>query len=412
MHVIITAIGSAGDINPMLMLACQLRERGHSVTFIANGFFENKVKAANLDFCALGDAELYHKATMDPDMWDPRKGFSAVWRTLNESLQLNLELIEQNLKQDTVLVGSTIAFASRVAQEKFAKKGSTVHLAPSCIISGCEPMAMPGLSLLPKLPLSVRQFCMSSIDKIWLDRVCRDDLNRFREKNGLAPVKSVMKTWMHSPDQVICAFPSWYATPQPDWPPNTVMTGFWIYDRPEDQNLTAELEGFLSCGEPPVVFTAGSAMAHSRKHFETAIAATKKSGLRAVLVSAYPEQIPKQLPPEIFYAPYAPFSVLFPRASIVVHHGGIGTSAQGLAAGVPAMVTPFAHDQFDNAFRLSKLGVANAVYKIDADQWAKSLTDLKARESVAVACHRTKTLIANSPSPERAAAEAIERLID
>lgn len=394
----------------MLMLACQLKSRGHEVTFIANGFFEKKVKAAEIDFCELGDAELYHKATQDPDLWNARKGFNAVWRQLKQSLPLNLELIEANLKDDTILVGSTVAFASRIAQEKFGKKGSTVHLAPSCIISGCEPMSMPGLPFFPHLPQTMRHAFMSAIDQIWLDGVCKDDLNVFREKNGLPPVRSVMKTWMHSPGQVICAFPTWYASPQDDWPPNTVMTGFWIYDRPEDQTLTNELQEFLEAGEPPVIFTAGSAMAHAKKHFETAIAATKKAGMRAVLVSAYPEQIPQPLPPEIFYAQYAPFSVLFPRASIVVHHGGIGTSAQSLTAGVPAMVTPFAHDQFDNAYRLWKLGVANPMYKIDSNKWANSLLDLRRRESVATACHRAKTLIANAPSALEQAAEAIESL--
>lgn len=394
----------------MLMLACHLKARGHEVTFIANGFFEKKVTAAEIEFCALGEAELYHKATLDPDLWNPRKAFNAVWRQLNESLPFNLELIEANLREDSILVGSTIAFASRIAQEKFGKIGSTVHLAPSCIISGCEPMSMPGLPFFPNLPLPLRQTFMSAIDRIWLDGVCKDDLNAFRRRVGLPPVRSVMKTWIHSPDQVICAFPTWYASPQADWPPNTVMTGFWIYDRPEDQSLTNELEEFLKAGEPPVVFTAGSAMVHARKHFETAIAAAKKAGMRAVLVSAYPEQIPQPLPPEIFYAQYAPFSVLFPRASTVVHHGGVGTSAQGLAAGVPAMVTPFAHDQFDNAYRLSKLGVANSMHQIDSNKWASSLQDLRRRDSVATACHRVKTLIANAPSALDQAAEAIESL--
>lgn len=410
MHIIVTAIGSAGDINPMLMLACRLKERGHAVTFIASGFFEKKVKAAEIDFCALGGAELYHKATQDPDLWNPRKGFNAVWRQLNESLSLNLELIEANLQENSVLVGSTVAFASRIAQEKFGKKGATVHLAPSCIISGCEPMSMPGLSFFPNLPLPLRSLFMSAIDRIWLDGVCKDELNVFRKRSGLPPVESVMKTWIHSPDRVICAFPSWFASPQDDWPPNTVMTGFWIYDRPEDQRLTPELVKFLEAGDRPVIFTAGSAMAHARKHFETAVAAVKKTGMRAVLVSAYPEQIPADLPAGVFYAQYAPFSVLFKKASVVVHHGGIGTSAQGLAAGVPAMVTPFAHDQFDNAYRLWKLGVANPMYKIDSKEWARSLLDLRERESVATACQKAKTLLENSTSSLTQAAEAIESL--
>jgi rhamnosyltransferase subunit B len=410
MHVIVTAIGSAGDINPMLMIASEIHARGHEVHFIANGYFEEKIRKAGLNFLALGGADLYEKAVNDPEIWDPQKAFSAVWRSQRDALPLNIELIESCLRKDTILLGSTLAFGSRIVQEKHHNKGSTVHLAPSCIISGHDPMAMPGMSLLPRMPLPVRKFMMSAIDSIWLDKVCRDDLNDIRASHGLSPIKSVMKNWMHSPDQVICAFPDWYAQPQPDWPQNTVMTGFPIYDRPEDQELTPELEAFLQNGNAPIVFTAGSAMAQSKKHFETAVIATRQAGMRAILVSAFPEQIPKSLPPEIIHVKYAPFSVLFPRAAVVQHHGGIGTSAQCLAAGVPHLITPFAHDQFDNAFRNSRLGVAKESNKLDAREWSNALSGLSSSSQVKNSCIEVKERIAKSPRATALITDALEEL--
>jgi rhamnosyltransferase subunit B len=410
MHVIVTAIGSAGDINPMLMFACELERRGHDVDFIANGYFEQKVKNAGIKFLPLGTADLYHQAVADPDLWIPQKAFQAVWRSEKASLQMSLDIIEENLKPDSVLVGSTLAFGSRLAQEKHNRRGSTIHLAPSCIISAHDPMAMPGLGFVPTLPYSMKHLLMSTIDKFWLDQTCLKDLNKIRRHNGLPPVNSVMRKWMHSTDQVIGAFPSWYAQVQPDWPPNTVLTGFPVYDRPEDQTLSPELESFLSAGEAPVVFTAGSAMAHSKKHFETAVAATQKAGLRAVLVSAFPEQIPQNLPTTILHVSYAPFAVLFPRACIVQHHGGIGTSIQGLAAGVPHIVTPFAHDQFDNAFRLQRLGVAREINRLDSELWARTLTSLRENPSIQSDCRRTKMLMDDSPPATVLAADAVERL--
>jgi len=211
-------------------------------------------------------------------------------------------------------------------------------------------------------------------------------------------------------DQVLGAFPDWYAKPQPDWPPNTVLTGFPVYDRPEDQTLTPELEAFLRAGEAPVVFTAGSAMAHSKKHFETAVAAAQQTGLRAILVSAFPEQIPQNLPSTIMHVQYAPFSVLFRRACIVQHHGGIGTSIQGLAAGIPQIVTPFAHDQFDNAFRLQRLGVARELNRLNPNQWARTLGELKNSKSVESACRKTKALIDEAAPASAIGADAIEGL--
>jgi len=166
----------------------------------------------------------------------------------------------------------------------------------------------------------------------------------------------------------------------------------------------------LNAGEAPVVFTAGSAMAHSKKHFETAVAAAQETGLRAVLVSASPEQIPKNLPSTIMPVQYAPFSVLFPRACVVQHHGGIGTSIQGLAAGVPQIVTPFAHNQFDNAFRLERLGVARELNDLNSGQWARTLGELKNSKSVESACRKVKAIIAEAPPATAIGADAIESL--
>ncbi|MDZ4836640.1 MAG: glycosyltransferase [Candidatus Melainabacteria bacterium] len=410
MHFIVTAIGSAGDINPMLMIACELDRRGHSVDFIANGYFEQKVEKAGLKLLPLGSADLYLKAVDDARIWNPPTAFQAVWETIKDSLRLSVSIIEENLRPDSILVGSSLAFGNRITQEKHGVKGSTVHLAPSVILSGHDPMAMPGLPFVSSMPLQARHLLMSAIDLLWLDTTCRDDLNRIRKEYGLPPIKSVMRNWMHSPDQVIGTFPSWFAEPQPDWPPNTVLTGFPVYDRPEDQSLTPELENFLQAGDAPVVFTAGSAMAYSKKHFETAIAATKMAGLRAVLVSAFPDQIPPNLPPNILHVPYAPFSVLFPRACVAQHHGGIGTSIQGLAAGVPQLVTPFAHDQFDNAFRLAKLGVAREINKLNPTLWAKTVTELQNTKSYQAACQRTKQLMIESPPALVLAADALETL--
>lgn len=410
MHIIVTAIGSAGDINPMLMIAGGLHERGHEVDFIANGHFQEKVNRAGLNFLALGGAELYQKALDHPEIWKPRTAFDAVWRTLSESIDLSVQLIESRLRTGTILVGSTLAMGSRIAQEKHKVKGSTVHLSPSCIISARDPMAMPGLPFFPSLPLFMREKFMSNIDQFWLDKVCKDDLNKIRQGHGLPPVESVMRAWVHSPDQVICGFPGWYAQPQTDWPPNVVLIGFPIYNRPEDQALAPKLEEFLSAGDPPAVFTAGSAMAHAKKHFETAVAASQLAGMRAVLVSAYAEQVPAKLPDNVVYVRYAPFSVLFPRASVVQHHGGIGTSAQALKAGIPHLVTPFAHDQFDNAYRLAKLGVARQESRPDRKAWARVLVMLRQSDAVELACHRAKILVREAQSPVDLAADAIESL--
>jgi len=125
--------------------------------------------------------------------------------------------------------------------------------------------------------------------------------------------------------------------------------------------LPADLERFLNQGSPPIVFTAGSAMRHAGEFFRQSALACQILGRRGLLVTRHPEQLPTDLPPQVRPVEYAPFSQLLPRCAAFVHHGGIGTSAQGLAAGLPALVVPLSHDQFDNAARLERLGVARSL---------------------------------------------------
>src|SRR5262249_34229253 len=158
--------------------------------------------------------------------------------------------------------------------------------------------------------------------------------------------------WWHSPQLVIGMFPQWFAQPQPDWPKQTVLSGFPLYDEPEITPIDAELESFLRAGEPPIAFTPGSAMWAAEEYFEQGVQTCIRWNRGGLLLTRHRDHFPARLPPGVIHVHYAPFSDLLPRCAGFVHHGGIGSSAQALAAGVPQLVTPFAHDQPDNAFRL------------------------------------------------------------
>ena len=150
--------------------------------------------------------------------------------------------------------------------------------------------------------------------------------------------------------------------PQPDWPAQTLVTGFPFYDQAEHgQGIDPDLERFLDAGPPPVVFTLGSsAVQHPGNFYHESLAAVRRLGCRAVLLLGS-NALPGPLPLGTVAFPYAPFSRVFPRASVIVHSGGIGTCAQALAAGRPMLVVPFAFDQPDNAARLKRLGLARTI---------------------------------------------------
>jgi UDP:flavonoid glycosyltransferase YjiC (YdhE family) len=198
----------------------------------------------------------------------------------------------------------------------------------------------------------------------WLTRPWARPWYRFRAELGLLPTREVNPlSDSHSPLRVLALFSKRLADQQPDWPPQTVITGFPVYDQDGGPGLPPALARFLDAGPPPIVFTlAVSAAMVAGTFFEHSVAAAQRLGRRAVLiVGPSARNRPASLPDGVVTFDYAPFSELFPRAAAVVHAGGIGTTGLALRAGRPMLVVPFAHDQPDNAARLTRLGVARTL---------------------------------------------------
>jgi UDP:flavonoid glycosyltransferase YjiC (YdhE family) len=176
-------------------------------------------------------------------------------------------------------------------------------------------------------------------------------------------------------------FPRVLAQPQRDWPPNTVVTGAIIHDVAHGRRLSPEVEEFLARGDAPLVFTLGSAAVLVGEDFyRESVSAVTSTGCRAMLLVG--EDLARQLQPELpktmMAIAAAPHSLLFPRASVIAHHCGIGTLSQSLLAGRPLLAVPFAHDQPDNAHRAARLGVARIVHarQYRAGRVARELREL------------------------------------
>lgn len=278
---IFVAIGSDGDINPLLVIAARLKGLGHRVEFLANGYFEEKVLKEGLVFKALGDRSLYHEALQNEDIWHPQRGFQAVWKTLLPTIEPTYKIILDSLEPNTVLVGSTLALAARLVQEKFGVPLCTIHLAPSCIISVEEPPVGPGIVIAKSAPPWLRKFYVYTVEKLILDGACCQDINKLRRSLDLPAIEKVFSTWLHSPDIVLCAWDEWFGARQSDWP-KAVFGGFPLFKN--QGQLSGATAAFLDTG-PAAVFTAGSAMAHSADYFARALKCIQASGERAIFVS-------------------------------------------------------------------------------------------------------------------------------
>jgi rhamnosyltransferase subunit B len=403
MHVLISCFGSAGDVHPFIAVGAALRMRGHRVELLASPYFRERIEAIGLTFVPVGTLEDYFLAVNDAQIADPRRGFVALWRHFRNNLRAGYERIVERADADSVLVGSTLAWSSRIAQEKLKLRAATVHLSPGCLFSGDDPAVMPYLGWLRCLPPWLVRRLQRGIEGGFIDPVVLPDLNALRAELGLPPVCQVMSRWEHSPQGVICAFPDWFAAAQTDWPMNSVTTDFPRWNATSGTALDPALEAFLQAGTPPIGMTPGSAMAHARPLFANAIAACARLGRRAVLVTPFPEQLPRELPPFVYHVAYAPFDLLLPRLAALVHHGGIGTLAQCLAAGVPQLIAPFAFDQFDNAARLRKLGAGISIAPTArAATWLRALHAL-AQSDIQRTCEQLAMRM-------RAAPDAAERI--
>lgn len=371
MHVIITAIGSAGDVNPFIVIGNRLRQAGHRVDLIANAHFEEKVRRQGLNLLPLGTLEDYQSALNNPDLWRPSKAFQVVWRLVIQAARMNYELIEKNQTYgNTLLIGSSLAVGARLAQEKLGLPLVSVHLSPAPILSAHDTPLLPQW-----LPVSVKSSFIALLEKVLLDPVCKLSLNELRKELNLPPVPAhVIRKWLSSPELVICAFPDWFSAIQPDSPPNSFTSGFPFYTSDFDLALSDDLEEFLRAGKAPIIVTAGTAMAFARPFLEMGSKAAVATGNRAILVCDFDNQINANGPTSVLHVRYANFQALFKRAALVIHHGGIGTSAMALHCGTPQLIVPFAHDQFDNGARFEGLGVAKMVInQRNLGEWCRSI---------------------------------------
>jgi UDP:flavonoid glycosyltransferase YjiC (YdhE family) len=243
-------------------------------------------------------------------------------------------------------------------------------------------------------------------------RTWMDPVYRLRQELGLPRGADPIYEGQFSPTLTLALFSRVLAAPQGDWPPNVNVGGFVFYNGPDQ--LPPDLEAFLSAGAPPVVFTLGtSAVGAAGRFYQESADAVAQLGVRAVLLTGgFTQNEPRASSSDVFVADRAPHQLLFPRASDIVHQGGIGTTAQALRSGGPMIVVPHAHDQPDNAFRVTNLGVARTLFpgSYRAASVRRELSRLLADPHAL----RRATMVAETVGAERGAeraAEAIDGMI-
>jgi UDP:flavonoid glycosyltransferase YjiC (YdhE family) len=417
-HFIITALGSYGDVHPMVGLGTALAKRGHRVQIVTNPYFDDVVTGAGLELLPIGTRDEYVRLSQHPDLWHPIRGPKFVLSQTAAGLRALYDLVVSNSTNgDTVFGAHALDLASRIAGEKLHVPVASIDFAPGMLWSVYDSPRLKGAWLGPwlgpRVPRWLKRQQFRVADKLVALPLMGTQLNGLRRELGLPPVQRIFSHWLHATDLVLGLFPDWFGPPQPDWPPNTRVVGFPLWDSHRDCQLPHELLSFLASGGPPIAFSPGSANREAQPFFAAAVEACQLLGRRGILLTKYANQLPAKLPDSVRHFGFVPLSRLLRHTAAFIHHGGIGSCAQGLAAGVPQLVRPMSYDQFDNSRRLVRLGVAKevSVRRFCGPAVATAIAPLLESPSVATKC-REFAARCNGPTALTAACIELERLAE
>ncbi|MEP3478180.1 MAG: nucleotide disphospho-sugar-binding domain-containing protein [Fuerstiella sp.] len=412
MHFMLVAVGSIGDVFPYFGIGEVLRGRGHRVFIVASPYYEDQIRELGLEFMALGTSEQHQDLLSHPDAWHPRKGWILWLRMGGLDLMEELyDVVKQNYAEgETIVVGSWAAVGARVAQEKLGVPMATLHIEPDRFRSIYDTAFLPRHTLIRNSnPLWLKRFQFWYCDVI-VDQALAP-LSKFRRRLGLPAHRRFIRDWFHSPQLSLGLFPDWWAPPQADWPKQTVLTGYPLWDKSENDQLPSDVADFVS-GEKPIVFTPGALNQHAGKFFEESAAVCCEKKLKAVFITMHPEQLPSSLPDSVRHWSYVPFRPLLRETALAVHHGGTGTTWQCLAAGVPQIVMPLMHLHEDTAQRLKRLGTGETILpgKFNGRTLAAAIDRITSSVEIRSNCEAVQNRVRGS-DPHQTICDALEKLL-
>lgn len=361
-RVVLCTFGSLGDLHPILAIGRELTQRGLSTVVATSPAYRAKVEASGIEFHPVGtdiriDDPAILKRAMHPSDGTRYIFCELVLPYLRESYQETAAIA----RNADLIVTHPVTLGAYLYARKSAMPWASLALAPVSMLSSHDMCVFPGFParewLARRGPRTQRLF-LKFVEKVfepyWKSyRAFERELGLPRSRNPIL--------FGHSPQLALALFSPILASPKPDWPPNAHVTGFPFFD--QEETIPPDLQKFLESGEPPIVFTLGSAaIGAAGDFFHQSVEAARILGRRAVLlVGNDPANQMNKLPQGMISVPYAPHSAIFPRSCVNVHQGGIGTTAEAMRAGKPMLVVPYSHDQPDHAYRLKKLGVARSV---------------------------------------------------
>ena len=339
-QIIITTIGSSGSIFPFVRVGSELIRRRHQVTLISNCKYERIAREGGLEFRALDTQEECEQFISDTILLNGPEGFAKMYKryflpNVIKEVRIIQELI---VAGDTILVArSQPSIAALLAAEKFELPLVSSFLAPSFVST---------------IPLFEQLF-----NSLFLE-----EINQIRRELGMSEQDS-WRYWMNPVQYSLGLWPEWYGADEAE---GLSLAGFVFSDKQKSSGLPDAIQEFLTRHPNPVLITGGTGTFVDASFYQVAVEGCNRIGVPAIVVTQDGELISRNLSPRVIWARFVPFEDITPHLGAAIHHGGIGTAAEMLAAAVPQLIMGVGADRPDNAARLKKLGVAEY---LPQNQW-------------------------------------------
>lgn len=421
-RIVLATVGSYGDLHPFIAVGVALKAIGFEAVIAASDAYRGKVEAEGLEFHPIAPSRERLVCDTGFSESDLVRGMTRsstkfiLERAIIPYLDDTYADLQAAARGADLIVPSNFSLVARVVAAKLGLPVMSLVLSPCVFFSAQEPAYYLEA---PWLPALRRRFGPGAA-RLVLDlgrlqsRMQTRAITRMRRRLGLPiPAGDELLDGFLRADRVVALYSPLLGPLPPEAPTASVIAGFTFYDSEAGGApvLDRALQAFLDAGPPPLVFSLGSlGVFAAGRFYEEAAAATASLGRRAVLLvggETY-DQHAGLASAQVFVAPYAPHSLVFPRAAAVIHHGGIGTVGHAMRAGKPQLVCPMFGDQLDNAERLKRLGVARRLdhRRFTAARAAQALNDMLADQAAADKARLIADAVGKEDGAQVAAASA------
>ena len=358
-HLVIYAMGTGGDVDPMVAVGIELLHRGYHVSFLSNDYFQSRIVAAGLEFVSVGTLEQYHKGN-SVTAWESRNHVDNFEYYHVPAFEPAFEYVKNLSDKNALILILGADNGARAAAEKFGIPFIKFILSPNMVFSAYSPPAPMKWAIPASIPRFIVRFLLRRNRKTRFKVFCKAPHTAvYRATRERLQCPLVFQTETSALLQ-IGFFPAWFGMPAQDWPENLSMVGFPLQNRSGTPSRD-KLDAVIERQGAPLIFTSGTGVKDVIELFTEGRKVCEQLQVPGVFVGGAEGAELLQGSSMCTHMDYIDFEYALSKSLAIIHHGGMGTTAQAIKAGIPQLIRPIKYDQPDNADRIYKLGLGTYV---------------------------------------------------